>query len=165
MSGDMTASELLSRGAKICNICTSYALKNFGGGFFPPWVHCHHEEEKCIYSRSVSQIGIEPKCPGNGKKEEIKCSLCIITGVSYLKPRADFFSPFIIAQFIGAAPRYCGKREACRLNVPSFGIDHTDSGSILKATTTAISGLSNANSLMNSGFFNFSGCIIFSPFS
>ena len=30
-------------------------------------------------------------------------------------------SPFTMAQFIGAAPRYLGSREACKLIQPSFG--------------------------------------------
>ena len=46
------------------------------------------------------------------------------------------FSPFINAQLIGAAPLYCGNKDAWRLNVPYFGIFHTASGSILNATTT-----------------------------
>ena len=36
-------------------------------------------------------------------------------------------SPFIIAQFIGAAPLYCGRSAACTLNVPKRGIAHTTS--------------------------------------
>ena len=43
-------------------------------------------------------------------------------------------SPLINAQFIGAAPRYCGNREACRLNVPYRGSSNTARGSILNAT-------------------------------
>ena len=44
-------------------------------------------------------------------------------------------SPFITAQLIGAAPRYCGSNEACRLKVPKRGIAHTTSGNMRKATT------------------------------
>ena len=32
-----------------------------------------------------------------------------------------FFSPLIIAQFIGAAPLYFGNKEACKFIVPIFG--------------------------------------------
>ena len=41
-------------------------------------------------------------------------------------------SPLITAQLIGAAPRYCGSNEACRLKVPRRGIFQTTSGNILK---------------------------------
>ena len=47
-------------------------------------------------------------------------------------------SPLMTAQLIGAAPLYWGRRAAWRLKVPSFGIDHTDSGSILNATPTTL---------------------------
>ena len=45
-------------------------------------------------------------------------------------------SPWIMAQLMGAAPRYCGNRAACTLNVPKRGIAHTTSGNMRKATTT-----------------------------
>ena len=40
-----------------------------------------------------------------------------------------------MAQFMGAAPRYCGRSEACRLKVPRGGMLQTISGSMRKATT------------------------------
>lgn len=44
------------------------------------------------------------------------------------------FSPLITAQLMGAAPRYWGRREPCRLMEPMGGMDQTISGSIRKAT-------------------------------
>ena len=67
-------------------------------------------------------------------------------------------SPFITAQFIGAAPLYCGRRAACRLNVPRRGISHTTFGSILKATTTKRSAFHAASASRNSGSFSETGC-------
>ncbi len=75
------------------------------------------------------------------------------------------FSPLITAQLIGAAPRYCGSRAACRLNVPSLGMDHTSSGSMRNATTTKMSAFQAARALRNSESFNFTGCNIGKPFS
>ena len=72
-------------------------------------------------------------------------------------------SPLMTAQLIGAAPRYCGRRDACRLNVPRRGIAHTTSGSILKATTICKSALNERNSSTNASSFSFSGCSTGSP--
>ena len=74
-------------------------------------------------------------------------------------------SPLMMAQLMGAAPRYCGRREACTLIVPMGGIFQTTSGSIRKATTTCRSALSNFSSSRNSGFLSFSGCNTFRLFS
>ena len=67
-------------------------------------------------------------------------------------------SPLITAQLIGAAPRYCGNNEACRLNVPKRGISHTTSGNIRKATTICRSAFKARNSAINASSFSFSGC-------
>ena len=67
-------------------------------------------------------------------------------------------SPLMTAQLIGAAPRYCGRRAACRLKVPRRGMDHTSCGSILKATTTKRSAFHAASAERNSGSLSFSGC-------
>ncbi len=66
-------------------------------------------------------------------------------------------SPLITAQFIGAAPRYCGNRAAWTLNVPKRGMAHTISGSILNATTTCRSALNSASRPTKSGSFIFTG--------
>ena len=67
-------------------------------------------------------------------------------------------SPLIIAQWIGAAPRYLGNREACKLNEPFEGIDQTSFGSIRKATTTNTSALCSFNSETNDSSFKLGGC-------
>ena len=67
-------------------------------------------------------------------------------------------SPLITAQLIGAAPRYWGKSDACRLKVPSGGMAHTTSGSIRKATTICRSALSLRSSSMNASSLSRSGC-------
>ena len=46
-----------------------------------------------------------------------------------------YCSPLIIAQLIGAAPLYCGSKEACKLIVPIFGMLKNISGNFLNATT------------------------------
>ncbi|MNY15370.1 hypothetical protein D3C86_1485790 [compost metagenome] len=74
------------------------------------------------------------------------------------------FSPLMMAWLIGAAPRYCGNREACRLMVPLAGISQTISGNILKATTTCKSACNPFNSSINKGSLSFSGCSTFKPF-
>ncbi len=83
------------------------------------------------------------------------CSLKVVTPV--------VFSPFITAQLMGAAPRYCGNNDACRLTVPCGGISQTTSGSMRKATTSCTSALSARSSSINAGFFNFSGCKMCRP--
>ena len=55
------------------------------------------------------------------------CNLKVVTPVS--------FSPLMMAQLIGAAPRYLGSKEPCTLRVPIGGKDQIDSGNILNATT------------------------------
>jgi len=45
-------------------------------------------------------------------------------------------SPLMMAQLMGAAPRYCGSSAAWTLNVPYLGMPHTTSGSMRNATTT-----------------------------
>ena len=72
-------------------------------------------------------------------------------------------SPLIIAQLMGAAPRYCGNREAWRLKVPWGGIFHTTSGSIRKATTTCKSARKLLNCCKKVSSFNFSGWSTGSP--
>ena len=59
---------------------------------------------------------------------------------------------------MGAAPRYWGRSEPCRLTVPSAGRFHTASGSILNATTTPRSAFHSSRRPGNSGAFSFSGC-------
>src|SRR5688572_8512304 len=68
------------------------------------------------------------------------------------------FSPLMIAQLIGAAPRYWGSNEAWRLNVPSEGIAHTTSGNILNATTIWRLAWYDLSSSRNSGDFRLVGC-------
>ena len=67
-------------------------------------------------------------------------------------------SPFIIAQLSGAAPLYCGRSEACRLNVPIGGISHTICGNILNATTICKSALYERSSSIKASSLSFSGC-------
>ena len=67
-------------------------------------------------------------------------------------------SPLITAQFMGAAPRYCGSRAACRLKVPSLGMPQTSSGSMRNATTTKRSAFHAASCERNSGSLSLSGC-------
>src|SRR5690554_6590577 len=66
-------------------------------------------------------------------------------------------SPLIIAQFIGAAPRYSGSREACRLNVPYSGISHTTFGNSRKATTTCRLACNERSSSRKVSSFKFVG--------
>lgn len=66
-------------------------------------------------------------------------------------------SPLIKAQLIGAAPRYCGSSEACRLNVPSFGAAQMISGSMRNAMTMPRSGLIERNVSTKAGSLSFSG--------
>ncbi len=55
----------------------------------------------------------------------------------------EVVSPFAIAQWTGAAPRYFGRREPCRLTHPCKGNSSSQRGSIFPyATTTIISGAS-----------------------
>ena len=68
------------------------------------------------------------------------------------------FSPLIIAWLMGAAPRYKGKREACRLIVPIGGMAHIFSGSILKATTTKRSAEKSLSLPANPSSFRLEGC-------
>ena len=67
-------------------------------------------------------------------------------------------SPFITAQLMGAAPRYLGRSEACRLNVPNGGICHTTWGSILKAMTMKRSACSARSSATKSSSLRLTGC-------
>ena len=67
-------------------------------------------------------------------------------------------SPFIMALLMGAAPRYCGKREACKLKVPFTGIFQMISGSMRKATTIAKSARKDLSVSIKDGSFNFKGC-------
>src|SRR5690606_30122474 len=67
-------------------------------------------------------------------------------------------SPLIMAQLIGAAPRYWGRREAWRLKVPKLGISHTCLGSILKATTTCKLASKALSSSRNPLSFRLVGC-------
>ena len=85
------------------------------------------------------------------------CNLKVVTPVS--------FSPFITAQFIGAAPLYCGNKLPCTFIVPIVGILQTTSGNILKATTICKSACKLFNASINSGDFNLSGCKIGKLFS
>ena len=66
-------------------------------------------------------------------------------------------SPLITAQLIGAAPRYCGSNDACRLKVPRRGIFQTTSGNILKATTICKSAFQARKASTNASSFNLSG--------
>ena len=74
-------------------------------------------------------------------------------------------SPLMMAQLMGAAPRYCGSSEAWRLKVPRRGIDQMTSGSMRKAMTMPRSGCSARIASMNSGARSFSGCSTGSPSS
>src|SRR5574344_1021398 len=67
-------------------------------------------------------------------------------------------SPLMMAQFMGAAPRYLGRREEWRLKVPKRGIDQMARGNILKATTTNISALISSSRLLNPESLRDSGC-------
>ena len=67
-------------------------------------------------------------------------------------------SPWMTAQLIGAAPRYCGSREACRLNVPKRGISQTTRGSMRKATTICKSARSSWSSSTKAESERRSGC-------
>ena len=66
-------------------------------------------------------------------------------------------SPFRTAQWIGAAPRYWGRSDPCRLTVPKRGRFHTTSGNMRNATTTPRSASHSSSSAWNSGDFSFSG--------
>ena len=66
-------------------------------------------------------------------------------------------SPLIMAQFIGAAPRYCGRSEACKLNVPNRGMFHTTSGSMRNATTIWRSAFHSRKAFKKFSSFSFSG--------
>src|SRR5690554_7803216 len=68
------------------------------------------------------------------------------------------FSPLIIAQLIGAAPRYWGSNEPCKLNVPILGISQIALGNIRNATTINKSALRDSNSEIKSSSFKFIGC-------
>ena len=73
-------------------------------------------------------------------------------------------SPLITAQLMGAAPRYCGRRAAWRLNVPRRGRFHTTSGSILNATTICKSGCKASRDARKVSSLSFSGCSTGMPF-
>src|SRR5437879_448227 len=67
-------------------------------------------------------------------------------------------SPFTMAQLMGAAPRYLGSREACRLIQPSFGIGSNLAGIICPyAIITTQSGASFCSSASVSAARIFSG--------
>src|SRR5213076_272761 len=67
-------------------------------------------------------------------------------------------SPFPIAQLIGAAPRYLGSREACKLIQPSLGIGSNFAGIICPyAMITTPSGASFCSKASVSGARIFSG--------
>ena len=74
-------------------------------------------------------------------------------------------SPLMIAQFIGAAPLYCGSKEPCRLNVPRRGIDQTTLGSIRNATTMKRSAFRASREARKSGSRSNGGCSRLSPLS
>ena len=76
-----------------------------------------------------------------------------------------FVSPLIIAQLIGAAPRYCGNSEACKLNVPYSGILQTTLGNILKATTICKLAFSDFRVFKKSSSFRLVGCSTLRLFS
>ena len=67
-------------------------------------------------------------------------------------------SPLITAQLIGAAPRYWGSNEACKLKVPNRGIFQTTSGNIRKATTIWRSAFHSRSACTKASSFSFSGC-------
>lgn len=67
-------------------------------------------------------------------------------------------SPLMMAQLIGAAPRYCGSSEACRLIVPIGGMFHTCVGSMRNATTICRSAWYVCSWLRNVGSVSFCGC-------
>ena len=70
-----------------------------------------------------------------------------------------FVSPFINAQFIGAAPLYFGSSEAWRFIHPYRGKLSISLGRICpNATTTIQSGLYSHNFFIKSGSLTFSGC-------
>src|SRR5690554_7008443 len=60
------------------------------------------------------------------------CALPIFSWLSRNVDSPVSFSPLIMAQLMGAAPRYFGNNEACRLKVPLEGRAQTISGNILK---------------------------------
>src|SRR3990172_7680657 len=70
----------------------------------------------------------------------------------------DSFSPLIIAQLIGAAPRYFGNSEACKLNAPFIGTENTLGGKMRNATTTKRSGAYDVSELQKESSRNDSGC-------
>ncbi len=67
-------------------------------------------------------------------------------------------SPFITAQLIGAAPRYLGKMEPCRLNAPFEACVYTFGGRMRYATTAITSGLSSPTASAKASSFTDSGC-------
>ena len=68
------------------------------------------------------------------------------------------FSPFAIAHWMGAAPRYFGSNDACRLMLPYFGSSSIHLGIIRPYPTTMIAaGAISFNLARNSSF-----CLIFS---
>src|SRR5690606_4208508 len=66
---------------------------------------------------------------------------------------------------MGAAPRYWGRRDACRLTVPCGGMFHTTSGSMRKATTTCSSACNALSWARNSASRSFSGCNTGNPWA
>ena len=69
------------------------------------------------------------------------------------------FSPFMMLQWIGAAPLYLGKREAWTLTQPYLGISKIRWERIWpKATTTIRSGCISSSFAVNSSVLIFSGC-------
>ena len=72
-------------------------------------------------------------------------------------------SPLAIAQIMGAAPRYAGKSEGCRLIEPRRGMASRGRGRIEKATTTKRSGVRAASVAASVGSLIVAGCSTSNP--
>ncbi len=102
----------------------------------------------------------------SGSMGSRRCPIMAPLSISWLSRNVVIpvsVSPFMIAWLMGAAPRYCGSREACRLNVPRRGMAQMISGSMRNAMTMPRSGFKALTASTNSSALSFSGCSIGSP--
>ena len=153
--------------------CSSRVILGAGLSSSEPWMKLRCTRSStlfCTRPSTVSTTSCEPssinlscRVPavsvGSTRHSERRMMPPVSMRLSIMKVvTPEMFSPLITAQLIGAAPRYCGSRAACRLNVPRLGILQTTSGNIRKPTTTKRSAFQAARSLRNCSSLSFSGC-------
>ena len=136
-----------------------------------PWLS-HSMMRSTVRSTTVAPNAIRRSCTeptfSSSPMAMRSCMIRLPVSISCLSRKVVTpvsLSPFMTAQLIGAAPRYWGRREAWRLNVPSRGIAQTTSGNMRNATTICRSARYERSSSRKASSFSFSGCRIGSPAS